>query len=860
MGGQSIRYAVLRDRHAWDERAGLVGLRPGPDGALRLARVPGVAAGHAVIVNGSPAVEPSGMAAGACGNLYLADSAGGCVIRLDSACNTRTRLPGAGGAGAVPGQFNRPCGLLVAGDSLYVADSGNRRVQVFRLPGLELRAIWEEPLVEPIALAGAAKGQIWVLDRGSGQARRFNVRGDLLQVVECAPAGGKLASLAVDAEGVLYLTTEQAQQVLRLDATGAPLDPLPANARHVPAPAKPRQLAAHGEYLYVADASSGAIWVFDRSVGAYLGVLADYRGPVAALAVAPNGTLYVKAGPDAVYHTLQADIAYLAEGTLTAGPFDASDRTEWERVHAQIELPKGATAELRLFATDREDKKPTEADWAAPGSRAATLDTLICTVPAIAGLAPAARRFLWLRVTLRSDDCRRNSPRLLQVQAETTGKSYLDYLPAVYRREDVKPGFLKSWLALFRSELGDLEHALDDMAQRFDPVTAPEDQLRWLATWLAFDPPADIEGAQLRELLGHVRELYDQRGTPGGMRAFIELYTGVRPHIFEAYRERHVWQLGYTSALGFDTALAAGLPDGMIVPGYTLAEPAYMGLRGAYYGNLDFKELKLLTIDPNIDFAWKGGAPKSVPVDHFSVRWTGQVMPRYSEQYTFYVLTDDGVRLWIDGQLLIDQWHDQPATEYSATIDLETGRWYAIQLEYYERAGEATIKLSWSSRSQVKEAIPQSRLYSVRDERAQIEPSEDEGSPALLVGQTVVGQSGPLAKSDFGMPLFSEDAHLFTVSLPAALLPTAAQRELLRRVIEAEKPAYTDYHLCFVEASMRVGFQARVGIDSIVAGPPEPMAMSGSIFGQESYLGADDDGRAGRVGKQARVGQQTRLA
>jgi phage tail-like protein len=486
----------------------------------------------------------------------------------------------------------------------------------------------------------------------------------------------------------------------------------------------------------------------------------------------------------------------------------------------------------------------------------------VASVPQAAALPPAGRRFLWLRVTLRSDDRRRASPRLAQVQAETVGESYMEYLPAVYRREDAQSHFLERWLALFRAELGDLERGLDEMAAHFDPHTAPEDHLRWLASWLAFDPPQDMQGDELRALFSNVRGLYERRGTLAGLGDFIELYIGVRPQIFEAFRERHIWQLGYTSALGCDTALAAGLPDGMIVPGQILADPRYQGLRGDYYNGIGFTQLRLSRVDPVIDFHWYPSSPDpAVQVDSFSVRWTGQVMPRYSERYTLYVSANDGVRLWVDGLLLINAWVDQSTTEYSATIELEAGRWYAIQIEYYEKGGAATIRLAWSSRSQLREIIPQSQLYAVHDEGAPT-PSDQPvgGSETLIVGQTVVGQSGPLAGADYGMPLFSEGAHLFSVSLPASLLPAPGQREMLRRMIEAEKPAHTDYHLCFVEATMRVGIQAHIGIDSIVAGPPRPLELDGLALGQDTFLGDKEPaGSSGRIGKHARIGHDTRI-
>jgi len=136
------------------------------------------------------------------------------------------------------------------------------------------------------------------------------------------------------------------------------------------------------------------------------------------------------------------------------------------------------------------------------------------------------------------------------------------------------------------------------------------------------------------------------------------------------------------------------------------------GLLGDYYDNMDFTNLKVTRIDPTIDFDWGNGSPDpSIGVDTFSVRWTGHVKPLYSETYTFYTTTDDGVRLWVDNTLIVDKWVDQGPTEWSGTISLTAGTKYDIKMEYYENTGGAAAQLRWSSASQAKEIIPASQLY-----------------------------------------------------------------------------------------------------------------------------------------------------
>src|SRR6185436_13058911 len=76
-----------------------------------------------------------------------------------------------------------------------------------------------------------------------------------------------------------------------------------------------------------------------------------------------------------------------------------------------------------------------------------------------------------------------------------------------------------------------------------------------------------------------------------------------------------------------------------------------------------------------------------------------------------YTLSDDGVRLWVNGVQLVNNWTDHPPTENSGTIALSAGVRYSIQMDYYENGGGATAALSWSSLSQPKEIIPANRLF-----------------------------------------------------------------------------------------------------------------------------------------------------
>lgn len=120
----------------------------------------------------------------------------------------------------------------------------------------------------------------------------------------------------------------------------------------------------------------------------------------------------------------------------------------------------------------------------------------------------------------------------------------------------------------------------------------------------------------------------------------------------------------------------------------------------------------MIRVDPNINFDWGGGSPDpAIDPDTFSARWEGSIVPRYSETYTFYAGSDDGVRLWVNGQLVVDNWYDRAPAEGAGTINLVAGQSYALRMEYYENGGGAMATLAWSSPSQPKEIVPRSQLF-----------------------------------------------------------------------------------------------------------------------------------------------------
>jgi len=136
------------------------------------------------------------------------------------------------------------------------------------------------------------------------------------------------------------------------------------------------------------------------------------------------------------------------------------------------------------------------------------------------------------------------------------------------------------------------------------------------------------------------------------------------------------------------------------------------GLAGTYFDDMDFTDPVAVRLDATVNFDWGTGAPiDGVAPDVYAVRWAGQVQPEFSETYTFRTTGNDGVRLWVNGEQLVDDWNDHPATVKSGSIDLEAGNLYDIRMDYYQHVGTASAKLEWESASQPSQVVPGERLY-----------------------------------------------------------------------------------------------------------------------------------------------------
>lgn len=320
-----------------------------------------------------------------------------------------------------------------------------------------------------------------------------------------------------------------------------------------------------------------------------------------------------------------------------------------------------------------------------------------------------------------------------------------------------------------------------------------------------------------------------------------------------------LWTAGVSSPPGVDS-----LPGELAAAGVGGWQPVPGDPRGA-----------LVRSDPSAHL-WLGGlitgdggaspAISQARVDVATRSWLDLLPPIYAEQGESSVLLDHLLR-WLQSVLRDDEEIIDAIAgrlDWRAADDTDPGRSVTALDELADWLG-TRLDERWSADKRRRMVAAAHRLHEMRGTAtglaellslrldAPVEVFEPDGTsdfwvlgdatavPAALglstrlvasaaegavVGSTAIPGSARLTDGErYGAPLFEAGAHQFCVRAYASDLPDPADQAALRELIDAEKPAHTTYHLCLIDAAARVGFQARVGLDAIVAGPPAELVL-----------------------------------
>ncbi|MCY7350822.1 MAG: OmpA family protein [Cytophagaceae bacterium] len=137
---------------------------------------------------------------------------------------------------------------------------------------------------------------------------------------------------------------------------------------------------------------------------------------------------------------------------------------------------------------------------------------------------------------------------------------------------------------------------------------------------------------------------------------------------------------------------------------------AQQGLRAEYFNGTDFDKKILTRVDPEINFVWRGTRPAAgVDMQFFSVRWTGKLLAPATGRYKFMAQVDDGVRIWVGGQQIMDEWQLHDNSSFTGWATLTAGQYYDLRIDYFNDIREGEVRIYWQLPEEAK------RLPDVRD-------------------------------------------------------------------------------------------------------------------------------------------------
>jgi phage tail-like protein len=684
---QHHRYLNRNGRWQDFERVGL-DLRD--DGALELAALPRLdgppPAGLADL--GAPK-GLAGVVALPGGVVLFTDPAAHRLLRVDGCDPGRRPVPCLRGPGDGLEELRSPRGLAWhrGRDVVLVADSGNDRVVLLQRPELRTAEVWDGlPAASSVACDDegavyvAGGGALVKLDRLGRRDAAFAGRlaaAPPLHATEVAVAG--LHVLVLDAGGRVHV----------LDRTGRREHEWDSGL------ATPLGLAAAGDAVLIGDNDDDARVLADFArAGGRRGEAHGYHGPVAAVAVDGHGGVLVLPGAGQVPVRLSATGAHGSRGVLWGGPFRSPDDTSAPRHLLRAAVTAAPGAHVQLAVCEQAAGGP------APPVRPNDPDPFADPRWKALGVVPDATEVLFpgrpldevfVGMLFTGDGLA--SAVLHQARLDFAHATWLEHLPAIYRRDEEAADQIARWLTVFESASDEVQAAIEGLPRLFTPAAAPADWLPWLAGWLALELPDGWDEPHRRAAIAEAFADTGRRGTVAGLRRAVRERAGVEAVIEEPILQTGLWELAADDA--------------------TDAE----------------RELCVL--------------------------------------------------------------------------------------------GSSTF---------LARAEPQGAVL---------------GTTAVLDGSFLVPQA------EYATPLFEDVAHQFTVRLYRGASYSEEAVAATRAVLDEERPAHTAFHVCVVEPAMRVGVQARLGIDAIVAGDPEP-----TLLDDDGAAGLVLDGPpAGRLGVGTRVGR-----
>ena len=589
MGNESLNNFLLLNREGRWPNFRRFGLEIVDRGTLQLTSLPRLMAPLSDAVRNAPVPDGSaGIAIDATGNLYFTQPDSNSLNVIQGCDATLVPFPCVGGGSSgTAGSLNSPCGLLIPPDRnvLFVADSGNNRIQVFDLKSYQLLDIWGASAPQPSSQAGSfdrpwtmatdADGNIYVVDYGNKRVQKFNFLGDVLaSFAQNVMASGlvqqpvDIATRTANEKAQILVVDGLSSKIFVFDDSGKPIldssgQPTVISDGHL---TKPMGLAVAGDALYVGDNAARRVFRFQLGEDlTFVGEAIGYDGPVAALFFDHKETLWVHSGDSLTPVSLSTTSGYSTLGAAwSIRPITLGRAVQWHRLQALL-APLAQNTHLDLFAyicdqqTSPPQPDPTAANpfsdprWNSFGSLANIDLTDIY-------LGGKTQQYIWIGALFSGDGTA--TPQVTQLRLEYDWPTYDPYLPAIYRSPNKCNDFLPRLLSLFQSFYGGIEHEIASLPALFDAAAVRKDFLPWLAGCLGLDLDQSWSTAKQRAVLARIFEYYGKRGTAEGLREALQLFAGVNARIDEPLMNASWWALPGTGDACCEECAAAAEANG----------------------------------------------------------------------------------------------------------------------------------------------------------------------------------------------------------------------------------------------------------------------------------------------------------
>jgi phage tail-like protein len=430
--------------------------------------------------------------------------------------------------------FARPAGLaLDRRGFLYVADPMAGRVVVVLPDDGTVVGVLVDGLMEPVDVAVAPDGRIYVADRAVGLIVRFHPNfqrcgdfppkyGEELPV----PPNPRPIAVMIDADGAILVADANYPRLLRFAPDGKRLSDAELHS-----------------LVQMLEGGTVALKALEKAYGKSMPRF--FSGSCGPCRPEHDGGERLAEVHRAI-RLLLLRLPHTFEdcGTFVSAAFDAgTPGVTWHKITIDADLPPGTWLKIQTVTSDRVDDLANPSALPPGIAFAPFEDVSSCAVKPIAPSNIPDRlvfsppgRYLRLRLVLGSDGTA--TPSIRAVRVFHPRVSYLDLLPRVFRRDPESALFLEHFLALFEHVFTDVEDRYELFSRELDPAAAPSDVLDWLASLidLSFDPSWPIE--RRRALVAVAVDLYKIRGTVRGIERYVEIYTGIKPIVLEGFLER----------------------------------------------------------------------------------------------------------------------------------------------------------------------------------------------------------------------------------------------------------------------------------------------------------------------------------